>query len=946
VALTYDKASGVARLYCNGVIVAQQSFGSFTPKTTGDLHLGRRPIDPAGSQYTFSGLIDEPAIYNRALASDEIAAIYNAGAAGKCTGTSSGMAPVITMQPTNQTVSVGSTASFSVTATGSPTLYYQWYGPGESVIVGAINPTLTLSNVQPANAGAYFVLVSNLYGFAISSNAVLTVTTNSSGSCTPPPAGIVGWWRGENNALDSIGTNNGILDGSVGFGPGEVGSAFIFPGTNGNVLIPANSNLDLGLGGGLTLEAWISPSDVSIYDPIFEWNADDGVTYWGVHLYVIPTGTLYADVQGSDDTWHQIQSASGIVSSNSFQHVALTYDKASGLARLYRNGVVVAEQTFGSFTPKTTGNLNIGSRPTDPANQHFTFSGMIDEPSIYNHALASNEIAAIYNAGSAGKCTGISSGTAPVIITQPTNQMVAVGDSTSFSVTATGIAPLDYQWWHVSSSIPGATNSTLTLTNVQLGDAGAYFVVVSNADGSVTSSNAALIVIPSTATVLVVNTSAPGGSTFDVPIVLVAKGNENALSFSLSFDPSRLVYSDIALGSAATNGLILPNVGQSASGKIGVQLALPSGETFNAGSQEIVRVTFTAPILTGTQAVVTAVSFTDQPIARLVSDAQSQPLADSFIDGTVTLSPTALEGDAIPIPSGDGNVDLFDWVQVGRFVAGLDPITNSAEFQKVDCAPRDTLGDGQLKVTDWVQAGRYAAGLDPLTPAGGPTGPSAPSLAKAQPNTPNPRQVTVNSGSAVKGLTMTLPINLQAQGNETALAFSLNFDPTVLRYLSATKGSAASSAALYVNANQAASGNLAIVLCLPAGGSHFNAGLDEIAQVTFEAIATATSNSVTFADQPVLRSISDTNATELTANYVGNSVVINPQPAMGISSVGATSVLSWPEWAGDFTLQAAGSLTPPITWTNVPVTLETNGDNIQIALPAPGGQTFFRLYHP
>jgi hypothetical protein len=45
-------------------------------------------------------------------------------------------------------------------------------------------------------------------------------------------------------------------------------------------------------------------------------------------------------------------------------------------------------------------------------------------------------------------------------------------------------------------------------------------------------------------------------------------------------------------------------------------------------------------------------------------------------------------------------------VQVGRFVAGLDAVTNGNEFLRADCAPRANLGNGHLTVTDYVQAGR------------------------------------------------------------------------------------------------------------------------------------------------------------------------------------------------------------------------------------------------
>ena len=108
------------------------------------------------------------------------------------------------------------------------------------------------------------------------------------------------------------------------------------------------------------------------------------MAYVLVFIYAIPSGItntacLYANVQRADDNSHQLQSSGSVVTPNAFQHVALTYDKSSGVARLYRNGAVVAETTFGSFTPKTTGNLNIGNRPIGPANESFTLSGVIDE---------------------------------------------------------------------------------------------------------------------------------------------------------------------------------------------------------------------------------------------------------------------------------------------------------------------------------------------------------------------------------------------------------------------------------------------------------------------------------------------------------------------------------------------------------------------------------------
>ena len=84
--------------------------------------------------------------------------------------------PGITTQPASQTVPAGSNVNFSVAATGTAPLSYQWKKDGAD-IPGATGVTLTLTNVQPSDAGSYTVVVSNSLGDATSDPATLTVTT-------------------------------------------------------------------------------------------------------------------------------------------------------------------------------------------------------------------------------------------------------------------------------------------------------------------------------------------------------------------------------------------------------------------------------------------------------------------------------------------------------------------------------------------------------------------------------------------------------------------------------------------------------------------------------------------------------------------------------------------------------------------------------------------------
>ena len=344
------------------------------------------------------------------------------------------VAPAYIMaQPTNQTVLVGGAAAFSVTATGTAPLTYQWSVNGTNIIVGATNSTLTLTNVQLSQNGySYSVLVANLYGSTNSGAATLTV---NGPVCTPAPSGMVAWWPAEGNANDIIGGNNGTMVNSPTFAAGEVGQAFLLSGSNyvsvpdAPVLNPTNA---------ITVECWLyRQAVVASYDAVVKKSGTAGVSAANGYSLEFNGNNILFWIYNSNGGW---QSSGGAVpiQLGQWYHIAGVYDGAHLL--IYTNGQLAASSsTSGSIVPS----VNILCIGNDPIELVRFFNGSIDEVSIYNRALSSNEIAAIYNAGSAGKCF---TPVAPAITTQPANQTVLAGGTANFSVTASGTGPLSYQW--------------------------------------------------------------------------------------------------------------------------------------------------------------------------------------------------------------------------------------------------------------------------------------------------------------------------------------------------------------------------------------------------------------------------------------------------------------------------------------------------------------------
>jgi hypothetical protein len=182
--------------------------------------------------------------------------------------------------------------------------------------------------------------------------------------------------------------------------------------------------------------------------------------------------------------WPSVRiSSGGVIAPGVWYHVAWSYDQSA--MKLYVNGIQVAANVVG---PRIIAVSSSSLRISGDDNNHVYFDGLIDEASVYNRALSADEIAAIYSAGSAGKCLACP----PVISAPPTNQIVVAGSNAVFSVLAGGTPALGYQWRFNGTNALSATTPTLTIANAQLNNVGGYQVVVTNAYGSATSAVATL----------------------------------------------------------------------------------------------------------------------------------------------------------------------------------------------------------------------------------------------------------------------------------------------------------------------------------------------------------------------------------------------------------------------------------------------------------------------
>jgi alpha-tubulin suppressor-like RCC1 family protein len=423
----------------------------------------------------------------------------------------SGPTPVfISSEPASHTNAAGNNTTFSVGAAGTPPFGYQWYFDNLA-ISGGTQASLTVTNIQTNNVGVYNVVVTNGYGSAVSSNATLNVT-NAPPTLTAQPA----------NTLVFTGGSATLSGSAIGSFP--ISYLWLF---NGSPIYNAtNSSLTIGNA---------QSANVGNYS-LAASNAFGFITSSNASLGIYTIADLASALDSPTLAWTTTNVPW-------FPETNITHD-----------GISAAQSGFVSGSQSSTLQTLVSGPATvtfwwkvscDSSWMSLAFSlggsiqnaisGTVDWQQVTNYIGPGSQklqwnLYPVHNVQAGGtawldQVQVSSGGTAPAIATNPRSTTNSAGTTASFSVSGVGTPPFFYQWLFGGTDVAGATNSVLTLNNIQTNNAGIYDVIVSNAFGASLSANATLVVNPSGPIITAQSTSQSAAVNGSVTLAISVQGS-------------------------------------------------------------------------------------------------------------------------------------------------------------------------------------------------------------------------------------------------------------------------------------------------------------------------------------------------------------------------------------------------------------------------------------
>jgi hypothetical protein len=336
-------------------------------------------------------------------------------------------------------------------------LSYQWFKDG-ALLAGATSNVFNLDSAQTNDAGSYVVTVSNFAGSTNSQPAVLTVIV--------PPT-ITAQSKSQTvNKEDTV-----------------------------TLFVTAAGTAPMS----------------------YQWTKDN------TNILGATTNTFVIAHAQTNDAGSYVVTVTNLGGSATTKALKLTVNVPPTIVTQPQS-LAVTNGGFASFSVSATGAapliyqwLKNGTNITGASNIVLTIASA--QPSD----AANYTVVVTNNAGSAASRTALLTvNVPPTIIGQPQSVTIVAGANTMFRVSATGTAPLSYQWFKDGAIISNATGVRITITNALAANAGNYSVVVSNVAGTVRSQVATLTV------------NAPLAITAQPQSVWVAQGSNVSFSVTAS----------------------------------------------------------------------------------------------------------------------------------------------------------------------------------------------------------------------------------------------------------------------------------------------------------------------------------------------------------------------------------------------------------------------------
>ncbi len=389
-------------------------------------------------------------------------------------------APRIIESPASQTVTTGSTVQFSVRATGTNPLSFQWIKNGEP-LSGQTAPTLLLASVDDNAVGAYQVQVSNNAGSVTSATADLNIVDatiipvilkNPESQTVVSGSNIILLAEASGARLSYQWYKDGNLI------PDQTRSSLVILNVTGQDAGQYEVEISNGIGTIRSEAAWVnillSESDLNeSIDNTYLVLTTDGEAPW------------FTQIETTSDGMDAVQS--GQVAHNGTSRLSTTVE---GPGQLSFEWKVSSEEGYDFL------NLFINNTLYRQISGEVDWTlGSVEVPAgtvtlswEYTKDLS---VAAGADAGWLDQVLYNSeSPSAPRIIRNPERTYASEGDSFNLSVELSNLEGATVQWRRNGTAIPGAFSSTLSINQATLADAGSYSVVVSNGFGSAQSRSA------------------------------------------------------------------------------------------------------------------------------------------------------------------------------------------------------------------------------------------------------------------------------------------------------------------------------------------------------------------------------------------------------------------------------------------------------------------------